>query len=96
MTIGGTSSPSTPGLQVTNNFVGCLQNLALSNSANPSSLGNALYFIQVAKSLSNPLVTLQGDLSYECRGGNAPVSATFPSRDAYLKWPGPPAGTNFT
>ena len=81
-----------PGIQVETNFIGCLQSIALSNTLN-EDLSIALFFISKVK--ENALLSTQGTLTYGCTGSIS-ASATFPTQESFLKWPGPNSGNNFT
>ncbi|XP_038044067.1 neurexin-4-like [Patiria miniata] len=95
MTIGGTSVSQHRGLSSTQFFVGCLQNVLLSNSVEPSSLGTALNFIKGLREKAYSTLSLIGNLEYDCRGETT-VPATFPSKSSHIQWPGPSLSQNFT
>ncbi|XP_030829094.1 contactin-associated protein-like 2 isoform X2 [Strongylocentrotus purpuratus] len=85
MTIGGASDKAKRLHRIKQNFKGCLQNVRISNTVNPSLLGIALDFISEVEIGGRRAFSSVGEFHAGCTSLDT-TSLTFPTEDSYLKW----------
>ncbi|XP_071489971.1 neurexin-4-like [Diadema antillarum] len=95
ITVGGASEVAKSLHNVNDNFVGCLQLVRISNTADPSQLGIALDIINVVIVGGRTAFSAVGSVMEGCSSSSM-TTVTFPTVESYLKWTVQGSFNNFT